>query len=335
MLSVDLDAFVAVHSREWMRLEQLVSARGALTGAEADELLDLYQRCATHLSEVRSTTPDPSVVADLSSLLARSRARAGGARTTTWRDAVGFFTATFPAALYRTRRWWLWVLAANVVVAFALGAWFVANPHFESSLATPSEIDQLVNHDFADYYSEYAAGSFAFKVWTNNAWVTALCLAFGILGFPVIYLLWQNIANVAVIGALMWNHDRADVFFGLILPHGLLELTAVFVAAGVGLRVFWAWVEPGPRSRLDAVSREARSAMTVALGLVVVLFVSGVVEAFVTPSALPTWARIGIGVFVEALFLTYVFTLGRYAVRRGETGDVAAGDQSASAPTRA
>jgi hypothetical protein len=127
----------------------------------------------------------------------------------------------------------------------------------------------------------------------------------------------------------------ADVFFGLILPHGLLELTAVFVAAGVGLRVFWAWVEPGPRSRLDAVSREARSAMTVALGLVVVLFVSGVVEAFVTPSALPTWARIGIGVFVEALFLTYVFTLGRYAVRRGETGDVAAGDQSASAPTRA
>ena len=36
------------------------------------------------------------------------------------------------------------MLAANVVLAFALGAWFVANPHFESSLATPSEIDQLV-----------------------------------------------------------------------------------------------------------------------------------------------------------------------------------------------
>ena len=46
----------------------------------------------------------------------------------------------------------------------------------------------------------------------------------------------------------------------------------------------------------------ARSAVAVALGLVVVLAVSGVVEAFVTPSALPTWARIGIGVLVQRLW---------------------------------
>jgi len=60
------------------------------------------------------------------------------------------------------------------------------------------------------------------------------------------------------------------------------------------------------------------------LGLVLVLAISGVIEAFVTPSPLPTWARIGIGVVAEAAFLTYVFTLGRRAVRAGETGDLAA-----------
>ena len=48
-----------------------------------------------------------------------------------------------------------------------------------------------------------------------------------------------------MIGALMIDHDRGSLFFGLILPHGILELTAVFVAAGVGLRLFWSWVEPG------------------------------------------------------------------------------------------
>lgn len=83
---------------------------------------------------------------------------------------------------------------------------------------------------------------------------------------------------------------------------------------------------------MTALAHEGRAAMSVALGLVVVLFLSGVIEAFVTPSPLPTWARIAVGVLAEAAFLTYVFTLGRYAVQRGETGDVAAADRGADAP---
>ena len=70
----------------------------------------------------------------------------------------------------------------------------------------------------------------------------------------------------------MVSHDRGSLFFGLILPHGLLELTAIFVAAAVGLRLFWSWIEPGPRSRLDSLAAEGRTAAGVALGLVVVLF---------------------------------------------------------------
>ena len=70
---MDLDAYVAAHTHEWSRLEQLVGQRGKLQGAQADELLDLYQRTATHLSEIRSTAPEPSVVAYLSSMLARAR----------------------------------------------------------------------------------------------------------------------------------------------------------------------------------------------------------------------------------------------------------------------
>jgi uncharacterized membrane protein SpoIIM required for sporulation len=127
-----------------------------------------------------------------------------------------------------------------------------------------------------------------------------------------------------VIGALMIQHDRGSLFFGLILPHGLLELTAVFVAAGVGLRLFWSWVDPGSRTRGQALAHEGRSAVAVALGLVLVLLVSGVIEAFVTPSGLPTWARIGIGATAEALFFGYVFGLGRRAFRAGHTGDLAA-----------
>lgn len=319
---VDLDAYVAAKSPQWRRLEELIG-RKRLSGTESDEMLDLYQRTATHLSLVRSSAPEPDLVAYLSWLLTRARGKSARTSARDWRAAATFFTDTFPAALYRTRRWWLAVLVANVVVGVLLGWWFLANPQVEQTMMSPGEVDQLVNHDFADYYSQHAANSFAFRVWTNNAFVSAQCIAFGILGVPVVYLLFTNILNVAIIGGLMIRHDRAGVFFGLISPHGIPELTCVFVAGGVGLRIFWAWVEPGARSRARAVAEEARAAMSVALGLVAVLLICGLIEAFVTPSPLPTAARVAIGVLAEAAFLAYVFTFGKWAVRRGETGDVA------------
>ena len=331
---MDLDAYVLAHHRAWDRLEEL-SRRRRLSGPESDELAELYQLVATHLSVVRSQAPDAAVIQHLSALLSTARTRALGSRTSTWASVGRFVVARFPAALYRLRRWWLWTLAANVVVGGLMMWWFVQNPVVEQTLMSPAEVEQLVEHDFEDYYSEYAASHFATQVWVNNAWVAALCIAFGILGVPVLWLLFQNIANVAVIGAVMHRHDHGAHFWGLILPHGLLELTAVFVAAGVGLRLFWSWVEPGDLSRAQSIAREGRTAATVALGLVGVLLVSGIVEGFVTPSPLPTWARVAIGVLAEMLFLAYVFVLGRRAHLAGETGDVAVEEQGASVATRA
>ena len=63
-----------------------------------------------------------------------------------------------------------------------------------------------------------------------------------------------------------------------------------------------------------------------------VLLISGVIEAFVTPSPLPTWARIAIGVLAEALFLGYVWRYGRRAALAGETGDLGVALRGDTAP---
>ena len=331
---MDLDAYIATHVGQWRRLEELVGRR-RLSGAESDELLDLYQRVSTHLSVVRSASPDPSLVSYLSALLARARHTATGSRTTTYRDAARFFSQTFPAALYRTRRWWLATMIGSIVLAVVVGAWAVQHPEVFTQQMTRGEIDAYVNTDFEHYYSEFPHHEFATLVWTNNAWVAAQCIALGVLGLPVLFVLAQNVIGVGIAGALMVSHDRGSLFFGLILPHGLLELTAIFVAAAVGLRLFWSWVEPGPRTRLDSLAAEGRTAAGIALGLVAVLFVSGGIEGFVTPSGLPTWARILIGVVAEALFFAYVFVVGGRAAQAGVTGDVAESDQAVTAPVAA
>ncbi|MEJ7833180.1 MAG: stage II sporulation protein M [Nocardioides sp.] len=320
---MDLDAYVLAHSREWARLEELTRS-GRLTGEESDELVERYAQVATHLSVVRTSAPDASLVAHLSSLLSRARNRAIGTRVATWAGVRSFFVDRFPAALYRLRWWWLGCLAANVIVTAVMMWWLLEHPNVEQTLISPEEIDQLVNNDFEGYYSENAASHFAAQVWVNNVWVSALCIALGILGFPVIYLLFNNIARLAIVGSIMTRADRGELFWGLILPHGLLELTAVFVAGGVGLRLFWSWIEPRHLSRTASIAREGRTAVTVVLGLVVVLLISGIIEAFVTPSGLPTWGRVGIGVLAELVFFAYVFVLGRAAYHRGHTGDISA-----------
>jgi uncharacterized membrane protein SpoIIM required for sporulation len=322
---------VSVHRAEWDRLDTLAKRR-RLSGAEADELVALYRRAATHLSVVRSASPDAALAGRLSTTVARARGAVTGGHEPIWREAARLATVSFPAAVYRSR-WWAFAAAAfTTVIAVASGTWVAANPEVQAAVGSEAEIRQLVEVDFERYYSEHAAGSFAAQVWTNNAWVAALCIALGITGIGIIVVLFQNAVNVGVVGGLMAANGRLDLFLGLITPHGLLELTAVFVAAGAGFQLFWAWVDPGPRPRGQALGEEGRSMVTVAMGLVVVLFVSGIVEAFVTPSGLPTWARIGIGFVVWALFIAYVIYFGRPAARSGETGDLRAGLQEDRAP---
>ncbi|GII53315.1 hypothetical protein Pth03_17040 [Planotetraspora thailandica] len=320
---MDIDAFVAANKPTWDRLDDLVRRRRSLNGAEVDELVELYQRVATHLSIMRSSSRDAIMIGRLSTLVARARSAVTGAHTPAWREVVRFFTVSFPVVAYRARRWWLGATLASIVVGYVVGVWVAKNPDVQNAIAPPEEIKQLVEHDFADYYSAHPAGSFAGQVWLNNAYLSLQVIASSIfMGVLIPYVLWNNALNVGVSGGLMAAHGKSDIFWGLILPHGMLELTAVFLAAGVGMRLGWTVVDPGPRRRGEALAEQGRAAMSVALGLIAVLFVSGLIEAGVTPSGLPTWARIGIGVLAEALFLTYVIVLGRRAVRRDETGDI-------------
>jgi len=320
---VDVDAFVAAHSREWDRLDYLVARRRRLTGEEVDELVSAYQRAATHLSAIRSAGHDPALAARLSTRVARARSAVTGAHVPAWRSAGRFAAVSFPVMAYRLRWWWLATAAGSLLVAVVMGWWIARSPAVQASLLPRAQAAQRVNHEFRDYYSQYAATSFAAKVWTNNAVVAGESLIFGILlGVPTLLVLLDNSINIAVDGGLMIGHGRGVEFFALILPHGMLELSAVFLAAAAGLRLGWKIIDPGPLPRSQALAREGRETITIALGLVVVLLVSGVIEAFVTPSPLPTWARIGIGACAEAAFLGYVIVLGRRGTAAGLSADI-------------
>lgn len=325
---MDLDAYAAVHRPSWERLDALSRVRRPDAG-QADELLELYGRASAHLSVVQAHDPDGPQAAGLSMVLARARNRITGAPSNAAAGLSRFFTEQLPAAFYRIR--WLTVLlgALFCLVALGFGAWVTQDPQVLASLGSEEEMRQYAEERFTGYYSENPAASFAGQVWTNNAWIAAQEVAFGVTGFFVPYVLFVNAQGVGISGGVMAAHGELDTFFLYILPHGFMELTAIFIAGAAGLRIFWAWVSPGQRTRLDALAAEGRALMTVAAGLVLVLAVSGVVEGFVTPSPLPHWLRLGIGAAVLAAYWAYTLVLGRRAARAGATGDLEAHDAGA------
>jgi uncharacterized membrane protein SpoIIM required for sporulation len=332
---VDLDAFVTEHGAEWNRLQFLAGRRRRkLTAAEVDEMVMLYRRTATHLSVVRSRSQDPTLVAWLSRLVLQARAAVTPSSGFSVRSVGRFFTVSFPGEVFRAGLWCLGAAAGFLLLSGVLIGMVANDETIALSFYSQEEIDQIVANDFEAYYSTYAPQNFAALVWTNNALVSAVCLAGGVLILPTLYMLWANALNVGIIGGVMVGNGRADVFFGLITVHGLLELTCIFIAAGVGLRVGWSWIAPGPlRTRTQALAETGRSAMVVALGLTVPLFVSGLVEALVTPAPVPIAFRLFIGASVWLAFLAYVVLLGVRAIVTRQTADVESHEREALAPT--
>jgi uncharacterized membrane protein SpoIIM required for sporulation len=276
------------------------------------------------LSTLRRDGHDPALTAWLSGLVARARAALIGSRTPAWRSVGEFFAVGFPAAAYRARWWWLATAVGSILVAVLVGRWIAGSSAVQASLLSHSQVASLVNHQFRDYYHQDTASAFAARIWTNNVWVAVQTLILGaFLGLATIYVLLTNALNLGVDGGLMIGHGKTVEFFTLILPHGMLELSAVFLAAAAGLRMGWAVINPGPQRRVQALAEEGRVAVNIALGLILVLATSGAIEAFVTPSGLPSWARIGIGGAAEAGFLAYVVLAGRRAERLGLSADIA------------
>jgi len=317
---VDADALADARRAEWDRLGELSRAR--LDGDGVDELILRYRAASADLAELKTSVGDSPQGAYVSSVLSRARLRLTGASDSILTQIVRFFVDQLPAALYRLRWTTLVIAAVFVAITAGVGAWLAGDPALIATLGPADFLEQYAEESFTDYYTENPAAVFAGMVWTNNAWIAAQCVLFGVTGIWPVYMIVQNAFGLGVSVAVMAAHDRLDVMVLYILPHGMLELTCIFVAAAAGLHIFWAWVAPGPRTRGAALAQEGRALATVAIGLVFALFLSGLVEGFVTGWSLPWPVKIGIGAAALAVFLVYMLLVGRRAYERGERGDL-------------
>jgi uncharacterized membrane protein SpoIIM required for sporulation len=297
------------------------SGRRSLGPVEVDELVALYQRTAAQLSYARVYYDEPGLTARLTTLVATAGAAIYGTHPVSGRAIGRFFTETFPAAVWVSRRFIAASAALLLVPAIVVGAWLATSPKALEVAVPKEQQEALLQSEFEDYYSSAPAGEFSTQVLINNIQVSFLAFAVGVLlCLPTAAVLAFNGVNVGVAAGLFVHAGQAGKFFGLILPHGLLELTAIIIAGAAGLRLGWAIVAPGDRTRADALAEEGRRSVVIVLGLMLCFVTAGLIEGFVTPSGLPTAARVGVGVLIEGAFISWIVGRGRRAEAAGHTG---------------
>ena len=149
-------------------------------------------------------------------------------------------------------------------------------------------------------------------IMTNNIRVGFTAFALGFTwGLATVLVLFDNGLLLGVLGAIYISRGFALDFWSLILPHGVLELLAIFICGGAGLVLAKALVQPGDYTRRDALLVQGRIAVKLVLGTIPMFVAAALIEGFITPTTLPDSVKLAVAAFSLAVFLFYVLAGNR------------------------
>lgn len=314
---MNLERFLREREPAWAELEALAGrahGRPERLGARgATRLGELYRGCAADLALARRRWPGDPVVARLERVTGQGRQLVYGA-TTRRGSALAFFS----------RRYWqivrerpvLLIVAALLLFGPGLlaGQWAVSDPGAASTFV-PDQFSSVgePRPEGADLgLSGGEKAAFSSMIFTNNIRVSFLAFAGGILaGLGTGWVLVFNGVTLGAVSGLAISAGNGPVFFELVAPHGVLELSCIVVTAAAGLRLGWAMVDPGRRRRGRAVIEEGRTAVEIVLGTAPWLVLAGLVEGFVTPTGLGLVPAVIFGLVLGAVYWALFIGRGR------------------------
>ncbi|MBJ7596352.1 MAG: stage II sporulation protein M [Candidatus Dormibacteraeota bacterium] len=309
-----VDAFVAGRRDRWAQLEAMVkrSRRGRLRdipAADLERFGALYREAASDLAIARRDFADAAVTTYLNDVCARAHPLLYRSPPMRPRDLLRWFTVGVPRA-FRARRVYV-LLSLGLLLAGAVAGWLAVDlrPDLRASLIPQSGFDQLARGQVSALPSAPLLGT---VIITNNIKVAAVCFLGGALGgLPTLFILAANGWMLGTIAAAVHEGGYDLAFWSLIVPHGVLELSIIVIAGATGLYVGDAMLRPGLLRRGEAFSRAAIGSLGLAAGSASLLIISGVLEAYVSPSGLPAWVKLLIGASVGAALYSWLLLTGR------------------------
>jgi len=309
--------FIAKNKDAWARLEWYNNKLGKtklsrLSRGEIKEYVTLFRAASHHLSYAKTYFEGSRSIDYLNQLLGASHTYFYARQKTALRDILNYFASGFPRAVRQYYKY----LAASVCV-FMAGVLFILILTYQDSsymyyflpegMEEANNITGQLSDDtwFYPLLSSY--------IMTNNIRVCALAIAYGVTaGLGTVYiLLYNGLALGAFYAMVLVNNMSQPRFWSLILPHGFIELTAIFIAGAAGFIIGRAMLIPGDMTRRGSFVKGAKKAFYFLPGLTVMLIIAGVIEGFFTPLNIMDEIKLVFALVTLLLLIVYFGFCGR------------------------
>lgn len=306
--------FVEQREPSWKRLHFLCdkseNSVNNLSVSELRELISLYRSTSVDLARAQTESHNLTLINDLNAIVGRAYAVIYRAPTQRLSDTV---RAMLTAAARSTRKLKWFILAT--LIPFFLGivvssVTLTVRPDLRHHLVSAQE-ESLFDH-WAKAEFEAPEGMEQTEMWmfyaSHNPMVLLLNVSSGlgsggILSTAMVYRMG---IQLGALSHKMQEVDKLPFLITSLMPHGASELNGLFVGAGAGLALGWAWLVPGRRSRTMAVRETGKHALVVALQAFIMMLIAAPFEGFFSFSPqFPQWLKGMVGVFVLAAWLLF------------------------------
>ena len=316
------DRFIDKNRAAWRRLEEFngVLARHSLASLEKErikEFAGLFRLAGHHLAYAKTHYAGSRTALYLNQIVGAAHHHFFVRERSGLRDVKGYFGSVFPGQARKYRAYFLAALGTTLLGVLIAMALVYVDPAYAELFLPAEYLSAGGGGGAVGSYSALSA-----YIMTNNIRVSATAFALGILGgVGTAFILFYNGAVLGALLAYLSLGSGFDAlwFWSLILPHGFLELTAIFLSGACGLMIGRGLLIPGQRTRRDSLVIAAKEAAVLLPGIVVMLVISGLIEGFFTPLDIGPWWKLAGAGFTLAGMMWYFGVIWRPG-RAGKKG---------------
>lgn len=311
------EMFLKKHRQTWAELDSILSRinKNGLSGLGEDKLKALgvlFRRTASHLAFAQTNFPEHEMVDYLNNLVVKAQGYIYKQETMGLSTIMVFFRRGFPGLVKQEFRY---ISAAGLVLLLGVIIGYFLH-FFQPQLdgwIVPENVQKTITASIGhgQIGAEWplaARPAISAMIMLNNIQVGILAFALGFTGgIGTVLVLFKNGLMLGVLGAFFASLGIKLDFWSLILPHGVLELLAIFICGGAGLVFAQALVKPGDYKRHDALLVLGKLAVKMIIGTIPIFIIAGLIEGFITPSHLTNYAKLTVGAFSLVVFGLYIW----------------------------
>lgn len=308
--------FIQKNKDQWERLNSLLK-KHRRTFKETDEFGKLYQQATEDLSFSQTNFHDADVTYYLNNLIHKCHMTFYRPKKSKFFKFLSFFGKELPKIFFTLK----YPILLSLIIFFIssttsflmvksnveLTEIFVDSRTYEMVLSDLETRNKFGNFD--NIPKEFRL-PISILIWFNNSKVAVFAFVFGItLGLGTIFILITNGLMLGALTAIYYMNGHFADFISLILVHGSIELTAIFISGGAGFYIASAILNPNRKKRIDNIKSNSLIAFKCIIGVIALLLWAGLIEGLVTTLKLEISIRFTIAV-INIIILIIYFIIG-------------------------